>query len=320
VDTYDKLQKTLGRARKNTPLASYTTFRIGGKAEYFFVARTTRDILRAAGWAHEQKLPCTVLGGGTNVLIADKGIKGLVVKVATGDVDISGRVVTAEAGANLFETIRRTLREGLGGMETMSGIPGTVGGAVYGNAGAYGHGIHEVVEEVVAFDGRKIRLLKNRDCKFTYRDSVFKKNHWVILAVRLKLKRAKRKELGRISREIVAIRAKKYKPGLRCAGSFFKNIELAKLTPAARKKILKMIDQNKIKGGKLPTGHLIELIGGRGMRVGGIGIPNFHGNLLVKLSRSGTAEDARRLAVIVKTKVKKKFGITLEEEVQFLGF
>jgi len=212
----------------------------------------------------------------------------------------------------LADVIGQAIRRGLRGLETLSGIPGTIGGAVVGNAGAYGHSISELVDRVEIWDGREHRILSRSECAFEYRESVFKKEPFVLLRAFLRFRRGDARKLQRASREIIALREKKYRPGLRCPGSFFKNVLVKSLTPES----LDRIDRRKIIDGKIPAGYLLEAVGAKGMRAGGIVIARFHGNLFINQG-GGTACDVRALARELKNKVKRRFGIQLEEEVRY---
>ncbi len=212
-------------------------------------------------------------------------------------------------------------RRGLSGMERMAGIPGTVGGAIYGCAGAYGQEIKDVLVSVRVFDGQKFRNLSKAQCQFGYRNSVFKKHkNLVITQAVLRLKKGDGKSLLKTSREIIKLREKKYPPGLRCPGSFFKNIKLSSLKPAAKRaQFVKKVKHDKIMYGKVPSGHLLDQVGAKGMKQGSIRVAGHHANLIYN-PNGGKARDVKALANKLKRKVKNKFGIGLEEEIQYLGF
>lgn len=300
------------KIRKNVPLAPLSTFRIGGRVEYFCEAKTPGDLAEAVNFARIQKIPYQILGGGSNVVFPDGKLKGLLIKVSAGGMKREGNRITAGAAVKLFDVVKKSVRAGLKGLETLSGIPGTLGGAVVGNAGAYGHSISEVIEKITVWDGKKTRELSRENCRFGYRESVLKHKPYVVLSAVLKFKKGDAKKLGKISGEITKIREKKYKPGIRCPGSFFKNV----LAKEVSKKALGKVDKSKIIDGKIPAGYLLESVKAKGMRVGGVYIADFHGNLLVNNGR-GKAKDVKELSRILKNKVWRKFGIRLEEEVRY---
>jgi UDP-N-acetylmuramate dehydrogenase len=300
------------RLRKNVPLAPLSTFRIGGRAAQFAQVRTPEELIAVVNWAKRARLPYRVFAGGSNIVFPDRTLDGLLVQISGGKLVFRGRRCVADAGVPLAEVIEKSIRRGLRGLETLSGIPGTVGGAVVGNAGAYGHSISEAVRQVEVWDGTKRRLLTRRQCRFDYRESIFKKKPLLLLRVTLQFRRGKRNELRKISRDIIRLRLKKYRPGLRCPGSFFKNV----LVDEVPKSSLGRIDRAKIIEGKIPAGYLLEQVGAKGMRVGGILIAPFHGNLFI--NRGGAAaRDVRGLAQILKRRVNRRFGIRLEEEIRY---
>lgn len=274
-------------------LKKLTRFGFGGEAQKLIIARTEKDIIGAL------KKPYYILGDGTNVIASDKGFKGAVIKIATSRLEVKKNKILCEAGVGLQKLVNTANKNGLGGLETLAGIPGTLGGAVFGNAGAYGKEISGSLVKVKIFDGSKIKWLSKKDCAFSYRESVFKTKPWVILAAEFNLKKSDPKKLIKKTKEIVKIREKKYKPSLRCAGSIFKNIV--------------------VEGGKIPAGSLLESVGAKSMRIGGVYVADYHANLLINNS-FGKAADAKKLINILKQKVYQKYGIRLEEEVRYLGF
>ncbi len=300
------------RIQKNISLASLSTFRIGGKTELFRLVKTPEDLIVTIEWAKKHKIPFRVFAGGSNIVFPDEGLKGLLVRFHGGSLKISNNKIIADAGVPLMKVIRTAIRHGFKGLETLSGIPGTVGGATVGNAGAYGHSISEVITRVEIWDGKKRRWIINKACGFGYRESILKHKPFFVLRVELRFKRGDKKELQKKSGEIVSVREKKYKPGIKCPGSFFKNVVASEVSRSAMKKI----DTTKIIGGKIPTGYLLEEVGAKGIRQGGIRIPDFHGNLFENTGKA-TAKDVKKLADILRKKVKAKFGITLEEEVRY---
>lgn len=303
----------LSGLRRNVDLRPLTTFGIGGRARHFFEARSTTDLIRAVGEVRRARRGFILLAGGSNVVVSDRQINSLVILLSGSDLKLNGRTITASAGTPLSELIQRAVRSGLGGLETLSGIPGSVGGAIVGNAGAYGQCISDHLARVTVFDGEAVRSIPKRKCGFSYRESIFKCKPWVVTEAQFVLTRGDAKLLAKRAEEIVTIREKKYPPGLRCPGSFFKNVLAGTVSKRARA----LIPSEKIIDGKIPAGYLLETVGARGVRHGGIGIANYHGNLLVNGGK-GTYRDVRALASTLKRRVKRKFGITLEEEIRYI--
>jgi len=302
-------------------LKKFTAIRIGGPAKYFVIVKTERELVEAINFAKKKKFPWYVVGEGSNLIVADKGFKGVIIKNQISKFKFEKGFVRVGAGNNLPKLIFKLDGMGLAGMERMAGIPGTVGGAIYGCAGAYGQEIKDVLLKVRVFDGKKFFYLSKNQCQFGYRDSRFKKHkNLLIVEVILKLGAGDGRKLVKISRDIIKLRAKKYRPGLHCPGSFFKNIKLIDIKPKAlRNKFIKKIEPNRIMYGKVPAGYLLDQIGARGMRQGRIRVANHHGNLIYN-SVGGEASDVVTLSKRLTALVKNKFGIKIEEEVQYLGF
>jgi UDP-N-acetylmuramate dehydrogenase len=197
----------------------------------------------------------------------------------------------------------------------MTGIPGWVGGAVYGNAGAYGHSIHEFIESVRYYNGTGVEEIGNAACQFRYRESVFKqRKEWVILEATLRLPRAA--DTGKIRAEagrILQIRNEKYPPTLKCAGSIFKNLILAELPDAVREQIPPQV----VREGKVPSAYFLEQVGAKGMFSGDIRVADYHANLIYNTG-GGTAAQVRHLVGTLKALVLEHYGVALEEEVQYI--
>src|SRR5580692_1854475 len=214
----------------NASLARSTRFEIGGPARALIDADDETAL--AQGWAaiEESGWPRTVIGGGTNLIVSDDGFPGAVVRYVGASIEFDGALVTVDAGAMLQNLVDASIARGLRGLETMTGIPGWVGGAIYGNAGAYGHSIQESVESVRFFDGSRTRELRPNMAEFGYRSSIFKSfKAWIVLDAILRLKKADSTELRATADGILKIRNEKYPPTMKCAGSIFKNLLLAEL-------------------------------------------------------------------------------------------
>ena len=307
------------KTRRNYPLKKLTTMKIGGPAKYFFIAKNENDLISAIDWAKKNKVKWYIIGDGSNLVPSDSGFNGLIIKNEIESFTKTGNKVFVGTGNNLLESISILNAFGLKGMEKMAGIPGTVGGAIYGSAGAYGQEIKDCLTKMKIYNGKKTQWLSKKQCRFGYRESIFKnKKDWVILAAEFKFKRANPYELQKTSREIIKTREKKYWPGLLCPGSFFKNIVINNVRLVSlRRQFLKKINKAKINHDKVPTGYLLEEVGAKGMRIGGIRVVGHHGNLIYN-SGKGKSSEIAKLAKILKQKVKNKFGISLEEEIQYI--
>ncbi len=215
---------------EDVPLSRHTRFGIGGPGQALADAFSEDALIAALGWTAENKVRHAVIGGGTNLIVDDSGFPGVVLRYAAFGIGMDGPVVEVKAGTVLQDLVNRTVAQGLRGLETMTGIPGWVGGAIYGNAGAYGHSISELVETVRFFDGHAIREIDNPGCEFYYRESVFKRHkNWTILSATLRLSPGDASDLCQMADGILKIRNEKYPPTMQCAGSIFKNLLLAEL-------------------------------------------------------------------------------------------
>ena len=299
----------------HTPLASYTRFGIGGPADLFAETRHEQAFIAAAAAARESGADVCVTGGGTNLIVSDRGFRGLVLRFTDDSLAAGGPRVTAGAGAVRQDLVDFANHRGLKGLETLAGIPGWVGAAVYGNAGAYGHSISERVAAVRFFDGVGVRSFDNPECEFRYRESVFKRHKdWVIFQVELSLDPSPAADLEETSASILKVRNEKFPPTMKCAGSIFKNFLLRELPPA----VAALVPAAVVREGKIPAAWFLEQVGAKGMQLGGIHVAAYHANLIYN-SGQGTARELCELIAELKRRVRAHFGIEVEEEVQYVG-
>ena len=297
-------------------LSRCTRFGIGGPAHIYaetsdqhaFIAAL--DVARASGVKYE------VIGGGTNLIVADAGFRGLVLRFTADSIHHEGTRVRVAAGAVLQTLVDYCVDRGLKGLETMTGIPGSVGAALYGNAGAYGHSIEEITETVRFYDGTEIRILVNSECEFAYRESAFKRHKdWIIFSADLQMQTAPAEELRRTADDILAIRNQKYPPTMKCAGSIFKNLILKNLAEPVRRAVPEKVTRE----GKVPSAWFLEQVGAKGMKIGDIHGADYHANLIYNVN-NGTALQLCQVIQELKSRVQRQFGLELEEEVQYVGF
>ena len=307
---------TNSRVVENAMLSSYTRFAIGGPAALLFDAGDEAAFVEGLQAVAELGIRHIVIGGGTNLVVSDAGFKGVVLRYTGSAIHQDELLLGVGSGAVLQDVVDRSIALGLKGLETMTGIPGYLGGAVYGNAGAYGHSIQELVRKVRVFDGARVIEMRNEDCQFRYRESIFKKRkQWVILSADLEFSEHEGGELAKTAREIRSIRDVKYPPSMKCAGSIFKNLLLIDL-PAS---LAAEIPGKVIREGKVPSAWFLEQAGAKGMRRGDIQIADYHANLIYN-DGAGTAADLVAVIAEIKARVFKRFGFELEEEVQYVGF
>ena len=300
---------------QNVPLARYTHFEVGGPARFLADASTETALAEAMRAIRDSGEPQTVIGGGTNLVVSDEGFPGVVLRYTNARLEIDGPRIHAAAGAHLQDLVDAAIAHGLRGVETMTGIPGWVGGAIYGNAGAYGHSLHERVESVRFFDGARVLEIANEACEFSYRESVFKRRKdWIVVSATLRLDPAGAEELGATAAAIRKIRNEKYPPSLRCAGSIFKNLLWDRLSEAVRSQVPGRV----VREGKVPSAYFLEQAGAKGMARGGARVADYHANLIYNQG-GGTALEVRDLIAELKSRVHRQFGIELEEEVQYVG-
>ncbi|MFQ5453567.1 MAG: UDP-N-acetylmuramate dehydrogenase [Candidatus Zixiibacteriota bacterium] len=284
-------------------LAPFTSFKTGGPAKYFYSAQTENDVIKTVKSAIQLKLPFFIIGGGSNLLISDTGYDGLIIKIdVRGLKMLSDTEIECNAGEDLMSLVDFATDNSLSGLEFASGIWGTVGGAIYGNAGAYGGEMKDIIKEITLVDSAgKIKTIKPDYCRFGYRNSYLKETGEIILKATFKLRIGDCNTIKNKVQEILDIRTEKHPTKGNSAGCFFKNIP-----------------DTKEKFGKLPAGKLLEQIGAKNMSFGGASVYDKHANMIVNTG-TATSKDIRALADKLKEKVYKKFGIILEEEIIQVG-
>ena len=278
-------------------MKKHTTFRIGGPADIFAAPDTMQKAAQVIQICREQKVPFYVIGNGSNLLVSDKGYRGVVVQIYKNlsEIKVEGDVVTAQAGAMLSVIAKKALAASLTGFEFASGIPGTIGGASVMNAGAYGGEMRDVLQEVTVLtkDGH-IRSVAAGELKLGYRYSVIPENEWIVLEAKLKLAHGDYDKIKSRMEELKEQRVSKQPLELPSAGSTFKRPE------------------------GYFAGKLIMDTGLRGFSVGGAQVSEKHCGFVVNTG-DATAADVRGLISEVSKRVKEQFGVTLEPEVKMLG-
>ncbi|MDO8667808.1 MAG: UDP-N-acetylmuramate dehydrogenase [bacterium] len=306
--------------KKNYNLTSLTTFKIGGRAEFFVAVKNRKELIEAINWAKNKKLPLLFLAGGSNVLIIKKKIKGLVIKISGEDYTVNENIISAWAGIGLAKLAEVTYGLGLIGLEWAAGIPGSLGGAVRGNAGAYGSDISGQVAEAEAYDQAKGELVKlnNQACGFSYRHSIFKENrNLLIVSVNLKLTPGEATEIKNLAKVNITNRART-NPKEPSAGCIFKNLEYKKILKENRELALDLEKKGLFRGGKIGAAYLIDQLGLKGRTRGEAKISDQHANFIINTGRA-SVRDVLSLINLVKKKVKNKYKINLEEEVEYFG-
>ena len=300
------------RIQENIPLAPLTTFGIGGPARFYVEISTDAELKEALLWARARTLPYCILGGGSNVLIPDQGLDALVIRMTSQKWNIAGPTIDADAGITLLDLIKRASVLHLGGWEKLAGIPGSLGGAVRGNAGAFGQEIGDVVEWVRAMDAItfEVREFSREECAYAYRSSYFKRfPSWIVISARVRLKKVDPADSAEEIENTIREREHRHIQNVAAAGSFFIN-------PVAPPPIQREFEIEKgatSREGRVPAGWLIEKVGLKGATEGGAEASSMHPNYL--MNRSGaTATDVLTLARRIKQAVREKYGIELVEE------
>lgn len=288
--------------QRGVSLRRHSSFRIGGPADYFFAARSLKEMKSCLRFVYERSIPCYIIGSGTNMLFDDAGFRGLILKYEVRGINRvkgEGRV-SVLSGTSLSDLVSFALEDGLEGIEFAAGIPGTVGGAVFGNAGAWGLSIGQQLEEAVILDrqGNKVRVGKDF-FEFGYRDSSLKRNHLPVVETVFMLRKGDKGLIrDRVDENLAKRKSPCPSPKMAYAGSYFKNPVLPD-------------------GTRVAAGRLLENVGAKELRKGGAGVYGGHANFILNCG-GATAEDVRALARTMKARVKREYGIELEEEVIYL--
>ncbi len=302
--------------QENIILAPYTTFKIGGPAKYFCLAQSIADVQEAITFAKEKNLKIFVFGGGSNLLITDAGINGLVIKLDLQKLEFEDNLVKVGAGVNLAYLLNQSLEHGLTGLEFATGIPGTVGGAVRGNAGTYGQAMGDVTQNIQYLDeDYQLQNMSASEANFAYRHSIFKEKNYLILEVALKLQISDIEVAKNLVKERLAYR-QNTQPNDPSAGCIFKNIAFEEAEIDALRN--KGIEIDKfLANKKIPAAYLIEKAGLKGKTIGGAQVSEKHANYIINTGQA-KAEDVLILTSFIKQQIRDKYGIQLIEEVQFV--
>ncbi len=280
----------------NESMKKHTTFRIGGNADYFLIPENTSELQSAIKICRANNIPYFILGNGSNILVSDKGIEGAVISTEKlNTIEVYEDTIYAQAGAKLSKTASIAAENSLSGFETLSGIPGTVGGAVFMNAGAYGGEIKDVALEVYAIDEHgNEKTFSNSECNFGYRSSVFSSGEYIITGAKFRLRTKDKDEITAQMRDYAERRRDRQPLSFPSAGSTFKRPE------------------------GYFAGKLIQDSGLRGFAIGGAAVSEKHCGFVVNTGNA-TCSDVVNLIDYIKKCVYEKFGVMLHEEVRIIG-
>ncbi len=307
---YDEL-KNYGDLKLNVPFSKLTTFAVGGPAQYLVQVTDSKKLVDLLNYLNSKGINYFIIGGGSNLLMPDDGVEGVTIKVQTTKIELIGNTIVADSGAQLGAVLNLSCKNSLAGLEWTIGVPGTVGGAVRGNAGAMGLDIAHSISKVEIWRNGEVIEVTNEDCQFAYRESLFKFNKDVVLRTWFELRPGDRKEIMEKVQGYMKHRTGRY-PHHPSAGSFFKNIKLAKW-PGDIKELPELFQQR----GTVPVGWVMEQLDLKGITVGGAKISDEHGNFIINYHEAKQAE-ILQIVDIMKEKAYNKFKVELETEVEIV--
>ena len=291
------LKKEKIEVKENFNVKNLTTFKIGGKVRAFVKVKNLDELHKVLNFVKKNKIKYYILGRMSNVVINDGNLNFaiIVLKGEFKEIYIKDKKLVYVGSAVLIsEMLNFFMKNNIGGLEFLAGIPGTIGGAVFMNAGAFGKWIGNYVENIYALDKNlKLKIIKNNGKIFSYKNSIFQKNKNVILGIELKYEKIRKEKLKKEMQEILKLRKSKHPLEYGSAGSFFKNPD------------------------KYAAGELIEKAGLKGIKIGGAAISKKHANFIINVDNAKFT-DVVKLASIIKKKIKEKFGIKLNEEVRYI--
>ena len=295
-----KLDINKSQIKYNEPMKAHTSFKIGGPAEVYIVVKTIQELQKINDIAKKNNIPIYIIGNGSNILVTDKGIKGIVIKNEIKKLEIEnekdGNIkLKIGAGNKIIETAHVLLKEEISGFEELSGIPGTIGGAIKMNAGANGKEIKDIITQVVVLDEKgNIEVLQKDDLNLTYRNSIFKTNKSIILEAEFILKKGKKEEIKYKMDNYAKLRKEKQPLEYPSAGSTFK------------------------RGDNYITAKLIDEAGLKGFKIGGAEISTKHAGFIIN-KNNATAKDILDLIKYTQDEIYKKFGKKIQLEVEIIG-
>ena len=283
----------------NEPMSKHTSFKTGGIAEYYIKAENIKQIKNVVKYARENNIPLHIIGNGSNILVSDKGVKGIILKISLEKIEIKLEdedvIVNVGAGVKIMALAQKLLQQSITGFEELSGIPGTIGGAIKMNAGAYGKEMKDIVISTLYMDDEgNILELTNEEQEFSYRHSTFFENNYIILETKLHFKKGNSNEIKEKMDKCLIQRNEKQPTEFPSAGSTFK------------------------RGKDYITAKLIDDCGLKGYSIGGAQVSEKHAGFIINKGNA-TSQDIFNLIIYVKQEVFKKFKIKIKEEIEYIG-
>ena len=290
---------TKERIKQNEPMSKHTSFKIGGPAEFFIKILSIEELQKILEFAKKEKIKITILGNGSNILVSDKGIRGLVIKINIQTLKLEKKQeyieITVGSGYKTMALGVKLMNEGISGFEELSGIPGSIGGAILMNAGAHGKEMKDIITEITAIDyNGQLHTFTNEQAEFTYRNSIFSSGKYIILQAKMMLEKGNTKDIKAKMDEYAQYRKDKQPIEYPSAGSTFK------------------------RGDNFITAKLIDEAGLKGYSIGGAKISEKHAGFIINTG-GATAQNVLDLAKYVTDKVYEKFGKKIEFEIKVLG-
>jgi UDP-N-acetylmuramate dehydrogenase len=312
MQDFFKQLKEFGKVKLNEAMNKHTTFKIGGPVHFFVIVEENDKLVVLLNFLVAEGVSFKVISGGSNMLFPDEEFEGVVVQVKSQKLKVINEVIEVEAGVALGTVVNEAAKNSLSGLEWAAGIPGTIGGAVRGNAGAYGLDTGRSVEKVEVWQDGEVKILSAKDCDFGYRSSLIKRESGiVVLRAWFKLVKGDKKEILKKIQENISSRNGKYPP-FPSAGCFFTNVKLEKW-PGETKDLPSLF----LERGTVPAGWLVEQVEAKGLAVGGAKVSDEHANFVVNFNKA-TAEDVKNLVEEVKQRVYNKYRVELEFEVEIV--
>ncbi len=317
--------KRFGQVKLNQPLSKHTTFKIGGPADYFLIVETIESLVGALKFLDASGDDYFVLGGGSNMLVRDEGFRGVVVQVKNKNIEITDTGMVCDAGCTTVEVARKSIQANFAGFEWGVGVPGTIGGAVRGNAGAMAGEMKDSVQKVEVYENGDVVEYSNTECEFGYRTSRFKQKGGMVLRVWLSLQKvdpAVSSQGMKKALEYLQYRNKTQPQGFSSTGCIFKNIEVKDLFAVSgigeKERLMSLgVPEEFFSKGKISAGWLVEHSGMKGSQVGQAKVSDVHGNFVVNLG-GATAQDVLNLVEEIKERVYDRFTLKIEEEIQII--
>lgn len=310
-ELYKELQN-YGEVKTNAPFKKMTTFAIGEMAQCLVTVTDTDKLVGLLNYLKDSGVDFFILGGGSNLLMPDRDVEDVTVRIQTKKIEMADDLtIMCDAGVGFGTLINLSLAHSLEGLEWGVGVPGTVGGAVRGNAGAMGKNIATCLEKVKVWRDGEVLEIQNADCGFNYRESSFKFNGDVVLRAWFKLKPGDKKEIMLKAQTYMKQRSGRY-PHTPSAGSFFKNIQIAKW-PGKIEELPELFRER----GMIPVGWVMEQLDLKGLTIGGAKVSDEHGNFVINFNNA-KQEDVLKIVEVMKERAYNKFKLELEPEVEII--